>query len=145
MTALATRTGAINLGQGFPDEDGPAEVLEAALAAIAAGANQYAPGRGVPALLHAVAAHSTTSTGSIRTPSARSSSRRARPKPSPRRSSRSSIPDDEIVVFEPYYDAYAACAALAGARLVRCRCASPTSSPTSRSRGRSPTAPGSSS
>ena len=57
MTALATRTGAINLGQGFPDEDGPAEVLEAALAAIAAGANQYAPGRGVPALLHAVAAH----------------------------------------------------------------------------------------
>ena len=47
MTALATRTGAINLGQGFPDEDGPAEVLEAARRAIADGVNQYPPGLGV--------------------------------------------------------------------------------------------------
>ena len=57
MSALAERTGAINLGQGFPDEDGPAEILEAAAAAMRAGHNQYAPLAGVPALREAVAAH----------------------------------------------------------------------------------------
>src|SRR5690606_4031201 len=57
MSALAARTGAINLGQGFPDEDGPAEVLEAARDAIARGVNQYPPGRGMPELLEAIAAH----------------------------------------------------------------------------------------
>ena len=57
MTTLALSTGAINLGQGFPDEDGPAEVLEAARAAIANGVNQYPPGRGIPDLLSAIAAH----------------------------------------------------------------------------------------
>ena len=50
MSALAETTGAINLGQGFPDEDGPAAVLEAATSAIRAGHNQYAPLPGVPAL-----------------------------------------------------------------------------------------------
>ena len=48
MSALAERTGSINLGQGFPDEDGPIEVLDAAAAALHAGANQYAPLPGVP-------------------------------------------------------------------------------------------------
>src|SRR5688572_33457574 len=57
ISALAERTGAINLGQGFPDEDGPAEVLEAAAAAMRAGHNQYAPLAGVPALRDAVVAH----------------------------------------------------------------------------------------
>ena len=57
MTALATRTGAINLGQGFPDEDGPAEVLDAARDAIAQGGNQYPPGRGIPDLRHAITEH----------------------------------------------------------------------------------------
>ena len=57
MSALAERTGAINLGQGFPDEDGPAEMLEAAAAAMRAGHNQYAPLPGVPALRAAIAAH----------------------------------------------------------------------------------------
>ena len=57
MSALAERTGAINLGQGFPDEDGPAEVLEAAQAAIRDGRNQYAPLPGVPALRAAIAEH----------------------------------------------------------------------------------------
>ena len=50
MSALASRTGAINLGQGFPDEDGPAAVLEAAVAAIRDGENQYPPGVGIPDL-----------------------------------------------------------------------------------------------
>src|SRR5918995_3938038 len=57
MSALAERTGAINLGQGFPDEDGPAELLEAARSAIREGHNQYAPLPGVPALREAVASH----------------------------------------------------------------------------------------
>src|SRR6266571_9082833 len=57
MSALATRTGAINLGQGFPDTDGPAEVAEAAVDAIRAGCNQYPPGAGTAELRAAVADH----------------------------------------------------------------------------------------
>ena len=57
MSALAVRTGAINLGQGFPDTDGPASLLEDAVAAIRSGANQYPPGPGVPELRRAVADH----------------------------------------------------------------------------------------
>src|SRR5260370_33720971 len=57
MSVLAARTGAINLGQGFPDTDGPAEVAEAAVAAIRAGHNQYPPGAGLPAPRQAVADH----------------------------------------------------------------------------------------
>src|SRR3978361_837761 len=57
MSALAVRTGSINLGQGFPDEDGPSPVVEAAVDALRSGRNQYAPGPGVPELREAVAAH----------------------------------------------------------------------------------------
>ena len=57
MTALAVRTGAINLGQGFPDTDGPVAVIEAAVAALRGGENQYAPLPGVPALREAIFAH----------------------------------------------------------------------------------------
>src|SRR3954453_19648150 len=57
MSALAERTGAINLGQGFPDEDGPDEVLEAGARALREGHNQYAPLPGVPALRSAIAEH----------------------------------------------------------------------------------------
>lgn len=57
MSALAAATGAVNLGQGFPDDPGVPEVLEAAREAIARGANQYPPGRGVPELRSAIARH----------------------------------------------------------------------------------------
>src|SRR5687768_9843207 len=57
MSALAVETGAINLGQGFPDTDGPEVVLETAVAAIRGGANQYPPGPGIPELRRAIAAH----------------------------------------------------------------------------------------
>src|SRR6218665_1278937 len=57
MSALASATGALNLGQGFPDEDGPAVVLEAAREAIASGVNQYPPGLGMPVLREAIARH----------------------------------------------------------------------------------------
>ncbi|HZI45690.1 MAG TPA: aminotransferase class I/II-fold pyridoxal phosphate-dependent enzyme, partial [Ilumatobacter sp.] len=56
MSALAVKTGSINLGQGFPDTDGPREVLDAAVEAIRAGVNQYPPGPGIPALRQAIAA-----------------------------------------------------------------------------------------
>ena len=57
MSALAVRTGSVNLGQGFPDVDGPPEVIAAAVRALESGANQYAPGIGVPALRQAIARH----------------------------------------------------------------------------------------
>ena len=55
MSALAVHTGAVNLGQGFPDTDGPPEIADAAIAAIRAGHNQYPPGIGIPELRHAIA------------------------------------------------------------------------------------------
>src|ERR687885_2692793 len=57
MSALAAATGSINLGQGFPDTDGPSSLLEDAATAIRAGVNQYPPGRGVPELRQAIADH----------------------------------------------------------------------------------------
>ena len=119
MTGLALRTGAVNLGQGFPDEDGPAEVLAAAAAAIAAGENQYAPGRGVPALLQAVADHQRRYYG-IELDPAREILITAGATEALAATLLALIdsPDDEAVVFEPYYDSYAACVALAGAKLV---------------------------
>ncbi len=119
MTALAHRTGAINLGQGFPDEDGPTEVLDAARAAISAGENQYAPGRGVPTLLEAISAHQHRFYGVALDPA-----REVLVTAGATEALAATIlalidsPEDEVVVFEPYYDAYAACVALAGARLV---------------------------
>ena len=68
MSALAVRTGAINLGQGFPDTDGPASLLEDAVGAIRGGANQYPPGPGVAALREAVAAHQARFRGCRSTP-----------------------------------------------------------------------------
>ena len=57
MSQLATATNSVNLGQGFPDTDGPREVLDAAIAAINGGLNQYPPGPGMQVLREAVAAH----------------------------------------------------------------------------------------
>lgn len=119
MSALAARTGAINLGQGFPDEDGPAEVLEAARSAIANGANQYPPGRGIPDLLAAIAEHQERFYG-VRLDPAREVLVTAGATEALAATLLALVdgPDDEIVVFEPHYDSYAAIVALAGARLV---------------------------
>src|SRR3954465_6713896 len=57
MSALALATGSVNLGQGFPDTDGPPEILDAAAVALHSGANQYPPGPGIPELRHAISAH----------------------------------------------------------------------------------------
>ncbi|RLK49121.1 aminotransferase class I/II-fold pyridoxal phosphate-dependent enzyme [Microbacterium telephonicum] len=119
MSALAAATGAVNLGQGFPDEDGPAEVLAAAREAICEGMNQYPPGRGVPDLLQAIAEHQRRFYG-LRIDPQREVLVTAGATEALAATLLALLggPDDEVVVFEPYYDAYAAVAALAGARLV---------------------------
>lgn len=118
MSAAAARTGAVNLGQGFPDEDGPIEVLDAARSAIASGANQYPPGRGIPDLLSAISEHQRRFYGLEVDPDTEVIVTAGATE-----ALTATIlalidgPDDEVVVFEPYYDSYAAAVALAGARL----------------------------
>jgi N-succinyldiaminopimelate aminotransferase len=115
MSALAVATGSINLGQGFPDTDGPASLLEDAVAAIRSGEhNQYPPGPGIPALRQAVAAHQRhhhglevdPDTGTLVTAGATEAIAAA--------VLGLTDPGDEVVLFEPYYDSYAATVTLAG-------------------------------
>src|ERR1700755_906186 len=115
MSALAAKTGAVNLGQGFPDTDGPAEMLDAAVEALRSGHNQYPPGPGIAPLRAAVAAHQRRfwdldydPDGEVLITAGATEAIAA------------SIlglcePGDEVVCFEPYYDSYAAGIALAGA------------------------------
>lgn len=118
MTHLAAVTGAVNLGQGFPDEDGPAEVLEAAQKAIRDGENQYPPGRGVPDLLLAIAEHQKRFYGLDVDPGTEAIvTAGATEALSATLLALIDSPEDEVVVFEPFYDSYAACVALAGATL----------------------------
>lgn len=118
MSAAASRTGAINLGQGFPDEDGPAEVLEAARDAIAQGVNQYPPGRGFPDLLAAISEHQRRFYGlEVDPETSVIATAGATEALTATLLALIDSPDDEVVVFEPYYDSYAAAVALAGARL----------------------------
>lgn len=118
MSALAIATGAINLGQGFPDEDGPAEVLDAARRAIADGINQYPPGRGMPVLREAIAAHQKRFSGLVVDPDREVLVTAGATEALAATILALTEPDDEVVVVEPFYDAYAALTALAGARLV---------------------------
>jgi N-succinyldiaminopimelate aminotransferase len=116
MSALALRTGAINLGQGFPDTDGPPSLLEDAAANIRAGTNQYPPGPGVPELRAAVAEHQRRFHGLDVDPDGVLVTTGAT------EAIAAAVlglcePGDEVVTFQPYYDSYAATAALAGARL----------------------------
>ena len=114
MTALAVQTGAVNLGQGFPDFDGPATLLETAREAIANGVNQYPPGPGVPELRTAIAAQRTVygtafdpDTEVLVTVGATEAIA----------SCLLALVEqgDEVVLIEPYYDSYAAAVAMSGA------------------------------
>jgi N-succinyldiaminopimelate aminotransferase len=115
MSALAVRTGAINLGQGFPDADGPAEVADAAIAAIRAGHNQYPPGIGIPELRHAIAGHQQRFYGLAFDPDDEVLVTAGATEGIAASLLALCEPGDEVVMFEPYYDSYAACTALAGA------------------------------
>jgi len=118
MSALALSTDSINLGQGFPDEDGPVEVLEAARQAISDGLNQYPPGIGMPVLREAIAGHQERFYG-IRVDAASEVLVTAGATEALAASILSlTEPGDEVVTLEPFYDAYAALIALAGAKHV---------------------------
>ena len=118
MSALAVETGAINLGQGFPDTDGPAEVLDAAVAAIRAGVNQYPPGPGMPVLREAIARHQSKWYGIELDPASEIVVTAGATEALAGALLGMLDAGDEVVVFEPMYDSYQACIALAGARAV---------------------------
>jgi N-succinyldiaminopimelate aminotransferase len=115
MSALAVRTGAVNLGQGFPDTDGPPEMLAAAAEALATGANQYPPLAGIPALRAAIAAHEQRFWGLERDPDAEVAVTAGATEAVAAAILALCEAGDEVVCFEPYYDSYAASIALAGA------------------------------
>ncbi|WP_309713116.1 aminotransferase class I/II-fold pyridoxal phosphate-dependent enzyme [Pseudolysinimonas sp.] len=129
MSALAASTGAINLGQGFPDTDGPPEVLEAARGAISAGVNQYPPGRGMPVLREAIARHQQRFYGLVVDPETEVLVTAGATEALAATLLALVEPGDEILTFEPYYDSYAAIASLAGARLVTAPLEWPSFSP----------------
>ncbi len=116
MSELASRTGAINLGQGFPDADGPDAVLEAAVAAMRAGHNQYPPSLGVPALRRAVADHQRRFYGLEVDPDTEVLVTAGASEAIAAAMLALVEPGDEVVVFEPYFDHYATSIALAGGR-----------------------------
>ena len=117
MSALAARTGALNLGQGFPDTDGPAEIMDAVTAAMASGrANQYAPLGGVPELRAAIAAHQARRYGLDVDPGDGVQVTFGATEAIAATMLGLLEPGDEVVVLEPFYDSYAATIAMAGAR-----------------------------
>jgi N-succinyldiaminopimelate aminotransferase len=115
MSALAVATGSINLGQGFPDTDGPASILRDAADAVLGGVNQYPPGRGVPELRQAVAEHQRRFYGLDLDPDTQVLVTAGATEAIAATLLALTGPGDEVVVLEPYYDAYAACIEVAGA------------------------------
>ncbi|HEY8371855.1 MAG TPA: pyridoxal phosphate-dependent aminotransferase [Pseudonocardiaceae bacterium] len=114
MTALAQRTGSVNLGQGFPDSDGPDEMLRVASRALLDGRNQYSPGTGTPELRAAVVEHQRQHYGIDLDPD-----RQVLVTVGATEGIAAALialvePGDEVILFEPYYDSYAAAVAMAG-------------------------------
>ncbi|MFC8587257.1 pyridoxal phosphate-dependent aminotransferase [Streptomyces sp. NPDC057217] len=115
MSALAAETGAINLGQGFPDTDGPEEIREAAVRALREGrGNQYPPGPGVPELRTAIADHQRERYGLEYDPDAEVLVTAGATEAIAASLLALVEPGDEVIALEPYYDSYAACVAMAG-------------------------------
>ncbi|BBH17268.1 aminotransferase [Nocardioides baekrokdamisoli] len=114
ISALAVRTGAVNLGQGFPDEDGPATVLEAAARAMRDGANQYPPGPGIPVLREALARHQQRTYGLELDPFSQVVVTTGATEAIAAAILGLINPGDEVLVLEPYYDSYAATIQMAG-------------------------------
>ncbi|MDX6678622.1 MAG: N-succinyldiaminopimelate aminotransferase, partial [Solirubrobacteraceae bacterium] len=122
-SALALRTGALNLGQGFPDSDGPEEIMEAVSTAMRSGFNQYAPLAGVPELRAAIADHQRRRYGIELHPDDGIQVTFGATEAIAATMLGLLEPGDGVVVFEPYYDSYAPAIALAGGerRLVTLR------------------------
>ena len=118
MSALAVSTGAVNLGQGFPDVDGPEPVREAAVAALRAGRNQYPPGGGEPELRSAIAHHQQRYYGIELDPATQVLVTTGATEAIAAAVLALVGPGDEVLTLEPFYDAYAAVIAMAGARHV---------------------------
>jgi len=119
MSARAVATGAVNLGQGFPDVDGPAAVAEAAATAIRTGkGNQYPPGPGIPELRAAVAAHQRRFYGLAYDPDTEVLITAGATEAIAAALLALLEPGDEVIAFEPYYDSYVANIAMAGATRV---------------------------
>ncbi len=116
MSALATATGAINLGQGFPDTDGPASIAQAAVDAILSGQNQYPPGLGIEPLRIAIAEHQRRFYGLDFDPDSEVLVTAGATEAIAAALLGLCEPGDEVITLEPYYDSYAACIAMAGAR-----------------------------
>jgi N-succinyldiaminopimelate aminotransferase len=116
MSALAVKTGSVNLGQGFPDTDGPREVLDAAIRAISDGrGNQYPPGPGIPELRRAIADHQRDWYGLTFDPDSEVLVTVGATEALAAAILGLTAAGDEVVTFEPYNDSYAACIALGGA------------------------------
>ncbi|GAA1553959.1 pyridoxal phosphate-dependent aminotransferase [Kribbella sancticallisti] len=118
MSALAVRTGSVNLGQGFPDTDGPDSLLEDAITAIRSGANQYPPGRGIPALRQAIVDHQKRFYGLSYDPDTQVLVTTGATEAIAASLLAYVEPGDEVIALEPYYDSYAACIAMAGGHRV---------------------------
>ncbi|GGV01310.1 aminotransferase [Kitasatospora herbaricolor] len=119
MSALATATGSINLGQGFPDTDGPREIAEAAARAVLTGqGNQYPPGPGIPELRQAVAEHQQRFHGLGYDPDTEVLVTAGATEAIAAALLALLEPGDEVIALEPFYDSYAACIAMAGATRV---------------------------
>ena len=120
MSALAVRTGAVNLGQGFPDTDGPEAVREAAVRALRDGrGNQYPPGPGVPELREAVAAHRAHWYGHLGAAMTYDPDTEVLITAGATEAITAALlgllePGDEVIALEPYYDSYAAAVSMAG-------------------------------
>ena len=114
MSALAVRTGAVNLGQGFPDVDGPPDVIARAVEALRGGQNQYAPGLGVPALRQAIARHQQRHYGIELDPDSEVVVTTGCTEAIAAALLGLVDPGDEVVVLEPYYDSYVAMIQMAG-------------------------------
>ncbi|MFF4179899.1 pyridoxal phosphate-dependent aminotransferase [Streptomyces sp. NPDC001750] len=119
MSALATATGAINLGQGFPDTDGPEEIREAAVRALREGrGNQYPPGPGIPELRAAISEHQQRFYDLSFDPDTEVLVTAGATEAIAATMLALLEPGDEVIAFEPFYDSYAACIAMAGAKRV---------------------------
>ena len=115
MSELAVATGSVNLGQGFPDTDGPAEIARAAADAVMTGrGNQYPPGAGIPQLRSAIAAHQQRFYDLAVDPDSEVLVTAGATEAIAAALLALVEPGDEVIAFEPYYDSYAACIAMAG-------------------------------